>query len=544
MKLLLSIVVFLLSLNNKLSAQNTDTILVDLDTLSDEMASTFGYRNYRIPGEIYISKYLLNGAPGKTVETDELYSIGLSEDGKYAFAIEPYAENCDCYFVEFYIVDLANDNEVLYFSHYDNESWQRSWDKASGSDKDSLREVHKCSYMKCAWYQVYNALSAEMFKYGIKQTEGRSYYRGNELSTDDRFNRIYTDTTDDGLTYTLQLFFEHDTDTLQYTHPPKDLVEGMNYHGYLSHPELSDWQVLVMSERHLGLDTAKTEVWRYVIAGVKRNQDLPYTKNKLLGLEAHKSLNARIEKPYRKMSLVEQMYDRVVNLEMREWLRSYQRNLDVFYHDKEDGIFPYKRSYSDFREQFKKEGDEFYLDRSFPGMNGEYYVFGSKQEDESVNELTQLIHYNEDSVQVDAWYDFSDEIEHGHGGIRFVLEEDSLIYVSVGSDFTNPDVKHYGRIYCIDKTRHQISWMSDPLTANAESFILVNDVLICGYAVSEQDSGKDKLYMINKYNGETVKDITLPDSPVWIVNDNDRVIVKTPVSIHEFDIKSSFFETF
>ncbi len=545
MKLLLSIVVFLLSLSHSVFSQ-TDTILVDIDTLSDAEAADLGYRNYRIPSKINIRNYEVQGTIYKTIKSDEFFSIGFSEDGKYAYAIEPYAENCDCYFVEFYIVDLANNNEVLYFNHYDNEAWERAWDEANSSQKDSLREVHRCGYMKCAWYQVYNELSEEMFKHGIKQLK-QSYYRDNDLLKDEMYQAIESDSMNRN--YSLEWFFEHDTDTIKYEYAAKDSIVGLNYHGYVSNPEFSDWRAFVLSERHLGLDTSKTEVWHYKVTGFKRSQDLPYSRNSLFGLEAHKKLNARIERPYRKISLVEQMYDRVVNVEMRQWLLKYKRNLDVTYHDNKDGIFPYTRNYgrneSDFREHFSKDGKEFQLDRSFVSESGEYYVYGLEQPDENVNELTQLIHYNTDSGEVDMWYDFSNELKHDHGGIRFVHEEDSLIYVSVGSDFTDKDVVHYGRIYCIHKTDHVIYWISDKFTANAESFVMINDVLVCGYAASENGKNqKDKLYLINKLNGETVKDITLPDSPVWLVKDDNRVFVKTPVSVHEFDIKGSFFETF
>ena len=160
--------------------------LVDLDTISLEHMDSMGYRNYHVPDDLYFSNYSGNvqRPEDKKVNKDDFYPIGWSKDGLFAFAVEAYAENCNCNFTEFYIQDLKTD-EVLWKHYYNNEAYQVAWHDGDRSTRDSLRKVHSCYYMKCLWYTLYDTIAPVLFEHGIIP-EQRSSYRM-DLDTDEKF---------------------------------------------------------------------------------------------------------------------------------------------------------------------------------------------------------------------------------------------------------------------------------------------------------------------------------------------------------------------
>ena len=198
------ILLFLLWISN---VQAQDSILVNVDTINMQHMDAMGYRNYPIPSNLYFSNYGGNVArnSNKTIEKDEFYPIGWSEDGKFAYAIEPEAENCNCYFVEFYIQDLKT-NEILFFKTYDNEAYRLAWDNASESEKDSLRDTYKCFYMKCIWYHLYDSISKELFKHNIIPSSDNYRFR-ETLKQDEKFSHTFIDTIEERQRLNLELFF-------------------------------------------------------------------------------------------------------------------------------------------------------------------------------------------------------------------------------------------------------------------------------------------------------------------------------------------------
>lgn len=531
---------------SQLAAQ--DTNLVNIDTLSIEQMDAMGYRNYPMPSELYFSSYGGNipRTNDKQVERDRFFPIGWSEDGKFAYAIEPEAENCNCYFVEFYIQDLQT-NEILFFKTYNNEDFRLAWDNAKNSEKDSLRDTYKCFYMKCIWYHLYDTLSNELFKHGIIPSSLNYRYR-ERLVKDEKFSHTFIDSLNERQRLNVEMYFLHDKDTIRHSYFNHANIVGLNYHGYINNPKITDWSAMVLSERHYGIDTAKSENWHYKIVGFNRNIEINYPKTPLILQAAHASQEYN-STAYRKFNLIEQMHDRVNLLTHEQWMRTYGNAIHAKYYDTEFG--KYEKGYSSnygrsksygssiYKDRFEFEDKLYELDRTFYGDHTSYLVYGSTTEKGTIKQLDQLIAYDLDSGEVSFWYDFSSLVPHQHGGIRWLVEEDSLIYIAIGSDSSHKDIKSYGSLMCIDTKLHKVVWQSEEKMANAESFVIMNDAIVSGYSENDEHS----LNLVNKKTGVSFKNITMPSLPIWIVTWNEKIQVKTRFSNHEFNVKSSFFES-
>ena len=98
--------------------------LIYLDSLSDEMLDSIESKNFDVPDSEYISSSKEESGNYSSEASnnfkDSFFPIGWSEDGKFAYLLEPEAQNCECYFVEVYIYDLES-NKTLWFKQYNNE---------------------------------------------------------------------------------------------------------------------------------------------------------------------------------------------------------------------------------------------------------------------------------------------------------------------------------------------------------------------------------------------------------------------------------------
>lgn len=98
---------------------------------------------------------------GEVLVTEELYPIGWSKDGKFAYYSEPGDEACGCYFANLVILDLVND-KVLWSFKYD------------GSDDAEKKGAPKS--IRALWRKNRKLFSDKLRTYGIEP--GRSFALG------------------------------------------------------------------------------------------------------------------------------------------------------------------------------------------------------------------------------------------------------------------------------------------------------------------------------------------------------------------------------
>jgi hypothetical protein len=113
------------------------------------------------PTELRFTRFLRRMFPGfygksfpqESLITENLYPIGWSKDGKFAYYTEPGDEACGCYFAKLFIKDLIND-KVLYSFEY------------SGLD-DEDPEKPKYRGMNDLWRKNRKLFSEKLNQYGI-----------------------------------------------------------------------------------------------------------------------------------------------------------------------------------------------------------------------------------------------------------------------------------------------------------------------------------------------------------------------------------------
>lgn len=501
-----------------------------LDSLEITDMKAMGYYNYDVPRRVYISSYEgnLGSDSYSNANKDDLYLVGWSHDGFCAYVIEPELERSEDYFVEFYIHDIFNDS-IVWFYHYDNSAWREKFYASPKSDRDSLRDEHRCYNLSCTWKTFYDTLSSQFFRYNIVPNNLKPYsYADDDVRSDQKYNSILKDSTD--TTWVdVKLFYEFDKDTIFARVKLKDDANGLNYHGYIAHPDSSEWGVMILSQKYEGIDSLSPQSWHFFLKGFVRSTELPFQRNNL-----DYTFEVKENEPYRHIDLVEKMYDRVSNMEEEEWLKIYGRNYAVNYFDQNDFVFPEGYRDVEYMTRFKYENIDYYLDRSFTYNDYEFYVYGIKTDDE-IKKSYQLMALKTENDSLLIWSDLNEKSSE-HGGVEYIMMDDSIAYISVGTQEKN---KQFGYILALDMTTMDVLWKTDSKISNAQSFTINDDVILSGYG----DEKSNVLCLINKYNGQLIRTITLPSQPLWVKNAGDKILVKTEQSTHEFSIKSSFFKS-
>lgn len=96
--------------------------------------------------------YYGKGFPQHALITENLYPIGWSKDGKFAYYTEPGDEACGCYFAKLFITDLVNDKVLWSFDY-------------NGLDDDTERPKYRA--MRDLWRKNRKLFSDKLNQYGI-----------------------------------------------------------------------------------------------------------------------------------------------------------------------------------------------------------------------------------------------------------------------------------------------------------------------------------------------------------------------------------------
>jgi len=88
-------------------------------------------------------------------------------------------------------------------------------------------------------------------------------------------------------------------------------------------------------------------------------------------------------------------------------------------------------------------------------------------------------------------------------------------------------------ISCIDLETGKLIWTTLPLTYNSSNFIVVDDVIICGYGYV---SKKSYVYLIDIATGQRIQEIIVNGLPELFVQKADQIHVQTYENHYIFDI--------
>ena len=116
---------------------------------------------------------LLQGPAGAEILDAVFYPIGWSEDGKFAYAIEPPDEAVGAYFLNVYIQDLVTD-KIL-------------WKDKFQSEPESTKGVQSFA---AYWQANQSGMEAQLKKYGITQSDDSVLFAGTISNGDDRIKPL------------------------------------------------------------------------------------------------------------------------------------------------------------------------------------------------------------------------------------------------------------------------------------------------------------------------------------------------------------------
>lgn len=109
--------------------------------------------------------------------------------------------------------------------------------------------------------------------------------------------------------------------------------------------------------------------------------------------------------------------------------------------------------------------------------------------------------------------------------INWALVKDGILYVS-NRHRTYASTTNYKNAFitAIDLKDMHVIWRSDALISNAENFLILDNVIICGYGFTAED---DYLYELDLSNGKVINTIPLNSAPSYLIQKENQIFVRT-----------------
>ena len=180
----------------------------------------------------------------------------------------------------------------------------------------------------------------------------------------------------------------------------------------------------------------------------------------------------------------------------------------------------------------------------FP-YNDEYYSY--KFTSNYYYEATELIISGENHTYTidmnsfcstpDKVYESDDSfITNNMGYVNFAKIKDGILYVSTGHCGFAKNEPSTGYITAIDLENGEVLWKSAPRVSDAQNFEIIDDVIVCGYGINDEN---DYLYILNRSNGQIIDQIPLKSEADYIVAKDSTLYVRTYDLSYEFRINDT-----
>ncbi|MBE9169140.1 hypothetical protein IQ238_16985 [Pleurocapsales cyanobacterium LEGE 06147] len=122
--------------------------------------------------------------------------------------------------------------------------------------------------------------------------------------------------------------------------------------------------------------------------------------------------------------------------------------------------------------------------------------------------------------------------------LTWAMQEDNILYVAnAHQTYAKSSHGMNGYLTAIDTNTEQILWRSQPLVCNANNFVMIDDVIICGYGFTAEP---DFLYLIDKVTGEILQQINVKTAPEYSIQKDNKLYVRTYDTDYVFEIKQDF----
>lgn len=128
----------------------------------------------------------------------------------------------------------------------------------------------------------------------------------------------------------------------------------------------------------------------------------------------------------------------------------------------------------------------------------------------------------------DAEYDFIRQ------SVFWAQSEGDTLYLAIGHNTYAEDCPHTGYLLAIDLQNGEVLWESRQQAANANNFVLLEDVIVTGYGFTDE---YDYLHVIDKGIGIDQKCVELKAAPDFLVEKDGKLYVHTYNTDYVFQIR-------
>lgn len=119
--------------------------------------------------------------------------------------------------------------------------------------------------------------------------------------------------------------------------------------------------------------------------------------------------------------------------------------------------------------------------------------------------------------------------------IRHAVIRDGVLYVSTFHNTYASSAPQNGYITALDiNDNFKILWRTQPLTCNADNFIVTDDAIICGYGFTAED---DFVYVLDRECGVRTQTIKVKTGPDWFCLKDDLLFVRCYDTDYVFNVK-------
>ena len=182
------------------------------------------------------------------------------------------------------------------------------------------------------------------------------------------------------------------------------------------------------------------------------------------------------------------------------------------------------------------------LPEQLPYNDGTYSFTAVNEADEGKLSLTVMDEANQ-TLNGNYFFDeFIDAPDQGQGMfadftepyILYAALDNGILYVSIGHFTYAAANPHKAYIVAIDTISGETVWKSDDLVCGSTNLLIEGDSIICGYGFTDEP---DYIYIINRINGKTQKQIKVASAPSYFIKQGDQLYVLTYNTEYLYQIK-------
>lgn len=109
-------------------------------------------------------------------------------------------------------------------------------------------------------------------------------------------------------------------------------------------------------------------------------------------------------------------------------------------------------------------------------------------------------------------------------GIWWAQSADGVLYVAIGHNTYAASSPHTAYLVAINLNDMSVMWKSEPCTANAKTFVVVDNTIVCGYGFTSEP---DYLILVDRRDGMQVERIPIRSKADYIICKDDVLFVRT-----------------